>query len=85
MSEDFTHAQEFLDKARYYLGQALLATRKEKDAAKKSGELEWRDILNDRCDKIRHLYDRCDLLLCLSPAEKMYVSKALRKEMEEQP
>ncbi len=75
MCDDYMHANECLDKARYYLGQALLATRNEKDAAKKAGELEWRDILNDRCDKIRRLYDRCDVLLCLSPAEKMYASK----------
>ena len=75
MSYDYEREIECLDMARYYLGQALIATRRAMQDAKEHGEGEWRAILNSRCDKIRRLYDRCDVLLCLSPAEKMYASK----------
>ncbi len=75
MSDDFEREIKCIDMARYYLGQALIATHMAMRDAKERGEGEWHDILNSRCDKIRRLYDRCDLLLCLSPAEKMYASK----------
>lgn len=59
MSDDFEHARECLDKARYWLGQAMIATRKAKETEKN------KTILNERCEKIRRLYERCDNLVTI--------------------
>ena len=57
MNDDLKHARECLDNARYWLGQAMLATRKAKEKEKN------KTILNERCAKIRSLCDCCDKLV----------------------